>query len=425
MLKKILEWQDPLLTANTIYEDSSYKDNWVFLYSGLSNKNTNSYSYLALYSKEEIISDNFNCTLNKNNSIWLGYLGYDLKNSLEELTKDQEYFIKLPNLWLTNFNLILKFDHKNHNIICLYQEKEFLTKIPKELEIINNNLDFNAKCLKSNFSKLEYLSKVKQIKNKIANGDIYQANLTRKFCGEFTKPINRFSCFITLSKLNPTNYSSFLKKGDNYIISTSPELFLSIDKYGNAISSPIKGTTPRDDDKSKDIVNKNHLSSNQKEIAENLMIVDLVRNDLSRSCVIDSITVDNMFKVSEYSNVYHMSSDIKGKKNNQLSNLELIKNCFPPASMTGVPKIKAMEICSELEKYKRGVYSGAIGLISSKECVLSVVIRTLLLQKNKFEFQIGGAITFDSDPESEWIEIVSKAKTITNILGISLTDFDN
>ena len=146
------------------------------------------------------------------------------------------------------------------------------------------------------------------------------------------------------------------------------------------------------------------------------MIVDLVRNDLSKNCENNSIKVDNLFKILSFKKIHHMVSEISGKKQNNKNVIEVIKGCFPPGSMTGAPKIKAMEICDDLEQIQRGIYSGAIGLINKNICKLSVVIRTLIINGNKFEFQSGGAITYDSDPAKELQESKDKNKGIIELL---------
>ena len=417
----MLIWQNPLEFAYSISTDKNYQENWIFLYSGLDGKT----SYLALYPKKEIIADDFKKLeneLKKNNKLWFGYLGYGLKNSLENLPKDQKSLVNLPNLWMINFNLVLEFDHVNQQIISHFSDAKFLQKIPIPKKITSKLLA-KISDLKSNFSKKQYLKKVEIIKNKITDGEFYQANLTRKFYGKF-KLIsgNVFDLFIKLNKTSPANYSAFLKLGENHIISSSPELFLSIENNGQIISSPIKGTAPRSLNKKIDLLNKNNLKKDLKERSENLMIVDLVRNDLSRNCLIGSVEVKNLFKISSYKTVHHMSSDICGIKNKESSALDVIKSCFPPGSMTGAPKIKAMEICSKLEKNSRGIYSGAIGFLSRDICNLSVVIRTILIRKDFLEFQVGGAITFDSNPINEWQETMEKATGISKALGIRLAD---
>ena len=432
-----INWVNPLDLAYQI-SASGYNQNWVFLYSGLSEQIKNSKSYICLYPQKEIISDDFlelEKDLCKQQNQYFGYLGYDLKNQLENLKNGEKSFINLPNLWMINFGLVLEFDH-NKKIVTKFSTKPsfqlpFLSQCEPEFYSSKGNFDLqysdgkknkSIQLLNSNFTKKEYLQKVKTIQTHIKNGDLYQANLTRKFFGKFSqKPQNPFDIFFKLTKESPANYSAFLKLGENYIISSSPELFLKINQ-DQVLSRPIKGTAKRFKDKKLDAKSKRDLQNSLKEQAENLMIVDLVRNDLSKYCVAGSVEVQNLFKVSSYKTLHHLSSDISGIKNSQYNNLDVVKSCFPAGSMTGAPKIKAMEICGELEKQNRGVYSGAVGFIDSKACELSVVIRTLIVQENKFEFQVGGAITFDSDPEKEWQETMNKAKGIAKTLEIKLSD---
>jgi para-aminobenzoate synthetase component 1 len=182
------------------------------------------------------------------------------------------------------------------------------------------------------------------------------------------------------------------------------------------ISAPIKGTSSRSDNKIIDKNNLQYLQNSKKEKAENLMIVDLMRNDLSRNCQINSVHTQNLFQIISFKKIHHMVSKIIGQKSPDKNNIDVIKGCFPPGSMTGAPKIKAMEICDNLEKIKRGIYSGAIGLISHNICKLSVVIRTLIIFDDKFEFQSGGAITYDSKPKKELQESKDKNKAILEII---------
>ncbi|MFT6077127.1 MAG: para-aminobenzoate synthetase component 1 [Myxococcota bacterium] len=415
-------WSCPIDFANKI-SNSSYDHNWIFLYSGLPSQIPNSKSYIALHPSKEIISDDF-CELEKalknSNEKYFGYLGYELKNCLEDLKTSQKSFIHLPNLWMMKFDVVLEFDHDKKEIIIFGDMPD--------PELFEHSRQFdkyspNIKNLKSNFSKKDYLNKVKSIQKNIVEGDIYQANLTRKFFGDFEKePENPFEIFRSLNQESPANYSAFLKLDDNFIISSSPELFLKIDESGKVKSSPIKGTAKRFVDKTMDEESIQTLKNSPKEQAENLMIVDLVRNDLSRNCLPNSVKVENIFKISSYKTLHHLSSDIIGIKKPDSGSLEMIKSCFPAGSMTGAPKIKAMEICEDLEKQNRGIYSGAIGFLGNEECELSVVIRTLIIKENKFEFQVGGAITFDSDPIKEWEETINKAKGISKTLGIKLAD---
>ena len=519
MQRKKITWQEPLKLAEKIaanYGDES----WCFLYSGLSNEVKNSYSYIALFPQQKIVSDDFSdiqnsfthlsslaqstedlmsssSKLTKSSSLsdlrmtdekWFGYLSYELGQDFEKLPKTKKSFIDLPKIHLINFALVFEFDHAKKTLMAFFSDEKKLKQVmkwtPQQVRGDNSRADtsnsttthslldnkFRANTtnsitphsllddesrvstpssvtphsllddesrvstpssvtphslrgpLGSNFTDKSYLAAISDIKKLIVEGDFYQTNLTRKFFGEFTKkqnPQQAFELFAKLSKLSPANYSSFLKLDKNYIISASPELFFSI-KNNKILSRPIKGTSARDADPKQDKKNKLFLKNSAKERAENLMIVDLVRNDLSRICKAGSVVVKKLFEINSYQNVHHMSSEIHGEILPNCTALQAISALFPAGSMTGSPKIKAMEVAAKKEKINRGIYSGAIGYLSGSETNLSVVIRTLILQENKFEFQTGGAITFDSDPKSELAEIFSKAKAIKNLLGVEL-----
>ena len=327
----------------------------------------------------------------KPDSKWMGYLSYDLKNSLEKLPEDKDLFITTPKSWFGNF--------KNVEVKDNYHLPDTPFKTPK--------ISF----VKSNMSKAEYLSKVDRVKKYITDGDIYQANLTRKFYGEFAEKVDPFEIYCELNRISPAPYSAYLKIDDLHIISSSPELFIRVDEKGDAITCPIKGSASKGQGAA--------LSKSDKDKSENLMITDLMRNDFSRACEPGSVKVDKLFEVDEFSTISHMHSVITGKLAKGQTSLDLLKDCFPPGSMTGAPKIRAMEICSELEQHKRGIYSGALGYFKENgACEFSVVIRTLIIQGNKFEFQVGGGIIHESSAEKEWAETMLKAKAIAEVLGI-------
>lgn len=423
MQKLKLDWINPLDFAKNIADNYTHK-NWIFLYSGLSDQVAGSISQIALFPQAEIISNDFSETQNQikdSNDEWLGYLSYELGQNFETLPQTQQSFIPLPKIHLINFALRFEFDHDKKELTVSFNDQNLLDEtlsynhhshILPELKVTN---------IDSNFSDQSYLEAISHIKNMIADGDLYQTNLTRKFFGEFSAKQDQkssFKMFYDLCKLSPANYASFLKLNDHYIISSSPELFLKVEN-GKIISRPIKGTAPRNSDPKQDEANKIALRNSEKEKAENLMIVDLVRNDLSRICQAGSILTHNLFDITSYQHIHHMSSDIAGDILDQFSTFDAIKTCFPPGSMTGAPKIKAIHVATKKEQLDRGIYSGAIGSISNKALNLSVVIRTLVLHHNKFEFQVGGAITFGSDPEMELQEIFSKARGILALLHIN------
>lgn len=413
-----LNWISPLNLAKKISDN--YKDeSWIFLYSGLSDEVKNSRSFIALFPQKELLLNNLD-ELKKQDGSWFGYVSYEYGQNLEKLPQTKKSFINLPKICLINFSLIFEFDHDKKSLNAYFSKQEQLDEILNYQEKITQEKTVKVKNFSSNFSDEEYLKTVDEIREMIACGDFYQVNLTRKFFGNFNLENQNdfFQLFTKLSTTSPANYSNFLKIHDNFIISSSPELFIKI-KNDEVISCPIKGTAPRGASLKQDKENKKNLQNSDKEKAENLMIVDLVRNDLSRVCKAKSVKVKNLFKINSYKTLHHMSSEIHGKIADNFDIIDTFKTCFPPGSMTGAPKIKAMEIIAQKEKLNRGIYSGAIGYFANNEANFSVVIRTLICQKNKFEFQVGGAITFDSKAQSELQETFDKAKAISKILNLS------
>jgi len=421
--KKITKWQDPLFLLRKIVDNYEGSD-LVFLYSALNKQNKKSFSYLALFPRKKIISNNFSdvkTIIKSSKERWFGYFSYELCCQFENIATTKKSHIDLPKIYLVNFNLYFEFDHSKKIITVFFSNDKYLNEVLKYKVKIDVKSNLKVKDLSSNFSNKNYLKKISDIKKMIENGDFFQMNLTRKFYGNFNKENNQqqnFKLFKDLTKSSPANYSSFLKLAKNYIISSSPELFLKID---NKIvkSRPIKGTIARGKNKIADAKNKLILKNSVKDRAENLMIVDLVRNDFSKFCEVGSVKINNLFKIDGYKNIYHMSSEVIGKISKNYSSLDALQYCFPPGSMTGAPKVKAMQLISDMEKIERGLYSGAIGFLEGDDLNFSVVIRTLIIRGKKFEFQSGGAITYDSLPIDELKEIFDKSKSITDLLKIN------
>lgn len=424
MQKLILPWIDPLKLAEIISQNYR-EESWAFLYSGLHKEVKKSVSYIGIFPHEKIVTEDFftlEKTIKSSDKKWFGYLSYEVSEQFEKLPKSKDSFINLPKIYLINFAVTLEFHHDQKKLVANFIDKKNLNLILEWKEIKASKKSSKIINLDSNFSDESYLSAISDIKKMISCGDFYQTNLTRKFFGNFSKKqtqVENFQLFKQLSKLSPANYSAFLKLDKNYIISSSPELFLKAEN-GKILSRPIKGTAPRSTNSKQDQQNKSYLKNSIKERAENLMIVDLVRNDLARICKAGSVKVKNLFAINSYKNIHHMSSEIHGKIDPEFSAFDAIKTCFAPGSMTGAPKIKAMEIAAKKEGVSRGVYSGSIGIFSKDSINSSVVIRTLITQDDKFEFQVGGAITFDSDEKSELLEIFNKAKGLAKLLRIRL-----
>ena len=407
---KIISWCEPLELAAYVNES-----HWVLLYSGVKTNYTGRYSYIACGLQQKIIGSDFaefsrHLSNNKGcfDNALFGYLGYGLKNTLETLEKDQQGWLEMPHLQMLNFANIYQFDHDNKTLTLWSNGKSalpLLKQTPGNIPPVSN--------ITSNMNRKQYLEKAAHVIERIHAGDLYQANLTRKFYGEFEGKPDCLQLFKKLCEVSPAPYSAFIKLDDTCIVSSSPELFLNIDASGNISTRPIKGTAPRGIDKKSDAELRKKLSESEKDRAENLMIVDLMRNDLARSCIPGSVKTDSLFDITTHATIHHLSSTVSGIKSASHSTIDAVKAAFPPGSMTGAPKIHAMNLCSKLEQQERGVYSGAIGWFGGDgSCELSVVIRTLIIKDRKFEFQVGGGIVADSTPEKELEELINKAKGI-------------
>ena len=406
---KINKWLDPLNIANFL---SKKEQHIALCFSGEKRKYSGERSFLA-WGADDICCDNLDALEKSNNpdEYWFGYFSYESfhNTTLEKspINTNRSYFFKAKN--------VLVFNHNEQNLEYLGNDniEELLQEVKniEEAEIKNITLA-------SNMTKDKYLEKVEHITSNIKEGNYYQVNLTRKFFGSLDSD-NVFSIFANLSKCSPATYSSFLKLEDNFIISSSPERFLKIDDDGKINSRPIKGTAPISS-------SATDLFNSKKDRAENLMIVDLMRNDLAKSAQKNSVTVESLFDIDSYKTLHHMSSSINALQKENISILEVIKNAFPPASMTGAPKKAVMAEIEVLEKQQRGIYSGAIGYFKGdKKCDFSVTIRTVILQKKQenkynFEFQVGGGIIYDSTPEKEWEETIVKARGVCNALNIDV-----
>jgi para-aminobenzoate synthetase component I len=417
-----LPWTDPLALAAGIRQS-----HWMLLYSGVQASYSGRYSLLAYDLSEKLegrdfseISQRLSVTQAQFDNAWFGYLGYGLKDALENLPQDQPGQLALPELLLMQFHTIYVFDHALRKIIVWSDQAKPQLLAPAEQEKAS---PIEITGLYSNMSAEAYLKKAAHIIHCIHAGDLYQANLTRKFGGHFKAKPHAFSLFESLCRISPAPYSAYIRLGDTHILSSSPEQFLSIGADGKVMTRPIKGTSARFPDPLQDEASRKALSDSTKDRAENLMIVDLMRNDLARSCLPGSIKAEPLFEVTSHAQVHHLSSTVMGQKRPGVATIDIIKSCFPPGSMTGAPKIKAMKLCTELEQQKRGVYSGAIGWLGGDGgAELSVVIRTLLISGTQFEFQVGGGIVADSTPKRELQEIFDKASGILKTLGLTAAD---
>ncbi len=353
------------------------------------------------------------------NDYIFGYLGYDLKNEVEKLTSSNFDGLHFPDLFFFQPKKI--FLIKGNTV-----EIKYISKLQHEIETDLKEI----KSVKSQKSKVkgqikiklrihkdEYYQKLNTVLNHIHRGDIYEANFCQEFYSE-NSTINPIEVYQNLNEISKPPFATFLKLNDNYLLSASPERYLK--KEGELIiSQPIKGTEKRAITKTEDEKLIAALEKNPKERAENIMIVDLVRNDLSRFAIKGSVKVDELCKVYTFEQVHQLISTVSCKVKSTTHPVDIIKNTFPMGSMTGAPKISAMKIIEELEETKRGLYSGTVGYFTPKgNFDFNVIIRSILYNASKkyVSYSVGGAITAQSIPEKEYEECLLKAKAMKHVL---------
>jgi len=346
----------------------------------------------------------------------VGFLTYDLKNELENLHSNNPDNLGFPDgYFFAPMNLITL---SGQNAEITSENPQNIWEEINQIQPKESTLPFTGK-LSSRFSKTEYHTTVKKLQEHIQQGDIYEINLCQEFYAEGVA-FNPLTAFIALNRISPTPFSSFFKQHNHYILSATPERFLS--KKGNILlSQPIKGTARRSADKEEDEKIKQSLAQSEKERAENVMIVDLVRNDLTRCALPGTVKVDELFGVYSFTQVHQLISTISCQVAPEQSFSNILKATFPMGSMTGAPKIRAMQLIEQYERSKRGVYSGSVGYIQPNgDFDFNVVIRSMLYNaKTKYlSFQVGGAITAKSNPEEEYEECLLKAKAISQVLGL-------
>jgi para-aminobenzoate synthetase component 1 len=351
---------------------------------------------------------------NKNDYVF-GYLGYDLKNDLEDLKSNNPTSIDMPITYL--------FVPKHIGYIgetgLIETLKGNWEIIEQEFQNLSNNVPSKTvkrSQIKSTLSKEVYLEKILKIKKHIHFGDIYEANFCYAFKGENIE-VNPLAVYQKLNSKTTAPFSVFAQLDAHNILSASPERFVK--KTGNKITSqPIKGTIKRGSTPEEDQALIDVLANNQKDKSENIMIVDLVRNDLSKIAKPSSVKVEELCKIYTFKNIHQMISTVTAEVENK-SSLEIIKALFPMGSMTGAPKIRAMQLMEDYEEHKRGLYSGCIGYFAPNgDFDFNVVIRTILYnQKEKnLSFSVGGAITDLSLPEQEYEETLLKAEALIQAL---------
>jgi len=353
----------------------------------------------------------------------LGYLSYDLSRrfeSLPEQTIDDE---NLPEMAMGIYNWAVVVDHHLKLTTLVIQGDEAVvdeqaTRLLNQLKTPYLERSFSALSdLKNDVSKNEYSVAFNKIKDYIVAGDCYQINFAQRFHVECQGSV--FAAYEKLRDVNSAPFAAYMHLPFITIMSSSPELFLSCEN-GQITTKPIKGTIPRKTTTVADKQAKAQLANSTKDQAENVMIVDLLRNDFSKNCVPHSVKVPELFSVESYTMVHHLVSKVTGILHPDKSSMDLIRGAFPGGSITGAPKVRAMEIIDELETYRRGVYCGSIGFINNNgDAQFNIAIRTVTYLNGKMRFWAGGGIVHDSTMEGEYQETLDKAAAIITALAVT------
>jgi para-aminobenzoate synthetase component 1 len=372
----------------------------------------------------------------------VGYFSYDLCHFIERLPSTAVDDLRLPECYFGFYDLVVAFDNLQGRAYIistgfpelresermerasqrLKEVKEKLADVPasgREAALLPTSSTMRQVTLAGGFTHQEYADAVEKARQYIIAGDIFEVNLSQRFEAELsTTP---YELYCRLRQINPAPFACYLGFDEVSVVSASPERFLRV-RRDWVETRPIKGTRPRGKTPEEDKTLAGELVSSVKDQAENIMIVDLERNDLGRVCRFGTIKVTELAILEVFPTVFHLTSTVVGNLRKGKNCIDLLKATFPGGSITGAPKVRAMEIIDELEPTRRSVYTGNIGYLSfNGDLDLNIAIRTFLVKGSKAYFQVGGAVVYDSDPEAEYQETLDKARALINALNMSLT----
>ena len=366
----------------------------------------------------------------------VGYFSYDLGHFIERLPDTVIDDLQLPECYLAFYDAVVAYDHLEGKTFVIstgfpeLQESQRLRRAEERLKELKNRtllspppqisedvLAGAGAKLRANFSHENYLKAVETAREYICAGDIFQVNLSQRF--EADIPVLPYELYKRLRKINPAPFANYFAFDGVNIVGASPERFLKV-RSDWVETRPIKGTKPRGKTAQEDDELARSLRASFKDRAENVMIVDLERNDIGRVCRYGTVKVTELAVLETYPTVFHLTSTVVGQLRDGKNRIDLLKATFPGGSITGAPKVRSMEIIDELEPTRRSVYTGSLGYLSfNGDMDLDIVIRTIIVKDSRAYFQVGGAITYDSDPEAEYIETLDKGRAMMQALGIS------
>lgn len=363
----------------------------------------------------------------------MGFFSYDLVHYLEQWPRAGLDEMQFPDISVGLYDVVMAFDHQEKTAFIFstgFPELELVTReqrarqriswlkglLQKQVVFSATNITLAETDIISNFTKDNYQRAVDHVKNYILEGDIFEANISQCFKASLPAVLSPLEIYSRLRQVNPAPFAALLLQGDIALISASPERFIKKSAQELEVR-PIKGTRPRGKTSFEDQQLAHDLLHSEKDYAENIMIVDLMRNDLSKVCEPTSVIVEKLCGLESFSAVHHLVSVIKARLQKNKTPVELLSAIFPGGSITGAPKLRAMEIISEIEPTARGAYCGCLGYIGfNGDMDLAMTIRTFSVKDNWISFQAGGAIVLDSDPAAEYQETLDKSAALKRVL---------
>ncbi len=370
----------------------------------------------------------------------VGYLAYDLCHFIERLPTSAVDDLQLPESYFGFYDALLAFDNLEKRCYVISTGLPELDKMHRlrRAQVRLEEMEYRLSCryrmqkpedvgrgaeegrelvVRSNFTPDGYIQAVQKVRDYIAAGDVFQVNLSQRFEAKLT--VHPYELYRRLRGINPAPFASYLNFDEVTIVSASPERFLRVE--GDWVETrPIKGTRPRGRTPEEDERLAQELLGSIKDRAENVMIVDLERNDLGKVCCYGTVRVTELAILEVFPTVFHLTSTVVGRLRPGKTRIDLLKACFPGGSITGAPKVRAMEIIDELEPTRRSVYTGSIGYLSfGSNMDFNIVIRTILVKGDRAYFQVGGGIVYDSEPEAEYQETLDKAKALVQALRLA------
>lgn len=363
----------------------------------------------------------------------VGYFSYDYGRKKECVSSKHEKEVIIPDCILIFYDNFVIEDHQTHRLYLIANDHaqdcetgmKLLQNLVEQAGAFTNSfpgstgadihyMDFFAGHVNADFTRTDYMDAVQNMIHYIIEGDIYVVNMTQQL--QIPSPMLPYDMFRQLRVSNPSPFGAYLNYGDFQIVCASPERFLQM-RRGSVQTRPIKGTRKRGSTPAEDASLRLELEQSQKDQSELLMIVDLERNDLNRVCIPGSVKVTELFTVETYATVFHLIANVVGQLSPGLTVMDLLEATFPGGSITGAPKLRAMELIDEQEHSRRNLYTGSIGYLSlDGDCDFNIVIRTALYQNGVYHLGVGGGITYESDLDFEYEETLQKAKALLEVL---------